>query len=168
MSFVSNTQMATLQSGSYAWLYELLECFNLGDIHRYDELCRQHAKVLNGQPALVAHERKLREKITILCLTNLVAGLPAEERTIPLSTIADRTKLPLDGVEFLLMKALALHLIEGVIDQVDGTVQVTWVAPRVLTPPQVELLRGRMEGWVTRVKGAAFMLEEEAVGVVQA
>lgn len=31
---------------------------------------------------------------------------------------AERTKLTVDGVEFLLMKALALHLIEGSIDQV--------------------------------------------------
>ena len=30
--------------------------------------------------------------------------MPAEHRTIPLDAIAQRTKLPLDGVEFLLMK----------------------------------------------------------------
>lgn len=46
-----------------------------------------------------------------------------------LAAVADRTKLPLEGVEFLLMKALALHLVEGIIDQVDATVQVGgWVA----------------------------------------
>ena len=39
-----------------------------GDIHRYDELCTKYASMLNAQPALVAHERRLREKITILCL----------------------------------------------------------------------------------------------------
>ncbi len=50
--------------------------------------------------------------------------LPAEERTIKLQTIADRTKLNVDGAEFLLMKTLSLHLIEGVIDEVDSTVQV--------------------------------------------
>lgn len=50
--------------------------------------------------------------------------LPAESRTIPLEAIAKRTKLSVDGVEFLLMKTLSLHLIEGIIDQVDSTVQV--------------------------------------------
>ncbi len=34
----------------------------------------------------------------------LISSLPPDQRTIALSTIADRTKLPLDGVEFLLMK----------------------------------------------------------------
>ena len=33
--------------------------------------CR-HAAALNAQPALVAHERRLREKITILCLMELI------------------------------------------------------------------------------------------------
>lgn len=34
-------------------------------------------------------------------------------------------------------QTLALHLIEGVIDEVDGSVQVSWVQPRILTLPQV-------------------------------
>ena len=45
--------------------------------------------------------------------------LPAEERKVALQTIADRTKLTVDGAEFLLMKALSLHLIEGIIDLPD-------------------------------------------------
>lgn len=157
--------ITVLQGSPYEWLREMLECFNAGDIHAYDALCVRHAGVLNGQPALVEHERRLREKITILCLTELVSGLPAEQRTIPLATIAERTKLPLDGVEFLLMKTLALHLIEGNIDQVDGTVQVSWVQPRVLTLGQVEGLRARLDGWLNKVDGAVLTLEEEAVGV---
>jgi 26S proteasome regulatory subunit N9 len=51
-------------------------------------------------------------------------SLPADERKISLDFIAKQTKLTLDGVEFLLMKTLSLHLIEGIIDQVDNTVQV--------------------------------------------
>lgn len=47
-----------------------------------------------------------------------------DHRTYSLGVIAQHTKLSLDGVEFLLMKALSLHLIEGVIDQVAGIVQV--------------------------------------------
>ncbi len=78
--------------------------FPAGDIHRYDELCTRHATLLNAQPALVAHERRLREKITILCLMELISGLPPDRRTVALADVAQRTKLPLDGVEFLLMK----------------------------------------------------------------
>ena len=62
-------------------------------------------------------------------------SLPAEQRTIPLSEIAARTKLGADGVEFLLMKTLSLKLIEGVIDQVDSTVQASCTAVRPVSQP---------------------------------
>lgn len=55
----------------------------------------------------------------------LLCSLPAQERTISLESIGQRTKLEVDGVEFLLMKTLSLHLIEGIVDQVDGNVKVS-------------------------------------------
>ena len=63
------------------------------------------------------------------------------------------------------MKALSKHLIEGILDQVDGTVSVTWVQPRVLTLPQIMGLKDRLCGWISKVDSAAVVLEEEAVGV---
>lgn len=61
-------QIHVLDDSPYRWLHEMLDCFNHGDMHRYDELCSNYAAVLNAQPAMVENERKLREKITILCL----------------------------------------------------------------------------------------------------
>ncbi len=68
----AHAQVKALDGGPYAWLREMLEAFNHGDLHAYDALCSEHATALNSQPALVAHERKLREKITILCLMELI------------------------------------------------------------------------------------------------
>ena len=65
-------QMKALSGSPYEWLRSMLEAFNHGDLHAYDALCSKHASALNAQPALVAHERKLREKITILCLMELI------------------------------------------------------------------------------------------------
>lgn len=61
-----------LDGSSYAWLGEVLAAFNAGDLHRYDALCARHAAALNSQPALVENQRALREKITILALTELI------------------------------------------------------------------------------------------------
>lgn len=157
--------ITVLDGSSYAWLRELLECFNDGDLATYNELCVKHAAVLNAQPGLVANERRLREKVTISVLMALVWSLPAEERTIPLSAIAARTKLDTDGVEFLLMKALALHLLEGSINQVRSVVEVQWVQPRVLTKPQIQGLKDRLDGWISKVGAARLSLEQETVGV---
>jgi len=41
----------------------------------------------------VENERRLREKVTISCLINLISDLPPEQRNIPLAAIAERTKL---------------------------------------------------------------------------
>lgn len=66
------TQIKVLGGSPYEWLGEMLAAFNHGDLHAYDALCERYAAALNAQPALVAHERALREKITILCLMELI------------------------------------------------------------------------------------------------
>lgn len=63
------------------------------------------------------------------------------------------------------MNALSLHLIEGSIDQVAGTVSVTWVQSRVLTVPQLAALKGRLDAWASRVSAVSAMLEQESIGV---
>lgn len=156
-----------LDSSPYKWLHELLEVFNRGDMHTYEKMCIQYADVLNEQPALVENERKLKEKLTIMCLLELIFSLPAEERRIPLKVIGERTKLTLDGVEFLLMRALSLHLIEGTIDQVDEYVQVSWVQPRVLTLPEMQGLLDHLDVWISKVRAVNLSLEQETVGVVE-
>lgn len=60
----------TLQD--YRWLNEMLKCFHNGDLHKYDELCIKHRGVLNSQPALTENVHQLRQKITILCLMELI------------------------------------------------------------------------------------------------
>ena len=158
--------VTALDGTPFQWLHEMLACFNNGDMHLYDELCTRHATQLNAQPALVAHERRLREKITIMSLLELISSLPAENRRIPLQAISQRTKLDTDGVEFLLMKALALHLIEGVIDEVDGHVNVTWVQPRILAKQQIQGLKDRLDTWISKVSSVALALEQETAGMV--
>lgn len=151
---------------SYGWLKDLLVAFNSGDLDKYDSLCTTHAAALNAQPALVQNERRLREKITILCLMEIIFSLPSENRVISLAHIAEKTKLSLDGVEFLLMKTLSVHLIEGVIDQVDGTVAVSWVQPRVLGLEQISELRSRLDGWLDKVHTTLLTVDSETPELV--
>lgn len=159
---LGHTVLQSLQGTQYAWLAEVLMAFNSGDLSAYENLCVKYAAQLNAQPALVAHERLLREKITILALMEIIARLPSDSRNISLQAIAERTKLSVDGVEFLLMKTLSVRLIEGTIDQVDGVVRVSWVQPRVLLLPQVRELQGRLTGWIDKVHATRLALEGEA------
>ncbi|KAF3943855.1 hypothetical protein CMV_029622 [Castanea mollissima] len=54
------------------WLYYILQAFNSGDLVRYQELCHVHNAALRAQPALVENEKKLLEKINILCLMEII------------------------------------------------------------------------------------------------
>ncbi|GER26784.1 26S proteasome regulatory subunit family protein [Striga asiatica] len=150
------------------WLYYILEAFNTGDLGRYQELCRVHGAALSTQPALVQNEKKLVEKINILCLMEIIFSRPAEDRTIPLSIIAEQTKLTVEDVEYLLMKSLSVHLIEGIIDQVEGTVYVSWVQPRVLGIPQIKSLCDKLDNWVDKVHTALLSVEAETPDLVAA
>ncbi|KAI4372193.1 hypothetical protein MLD38_010458 [Melastoma candidum] len=156
----------SLEGTKVEWLYYILQAFNTGDLVRYKELCHVHNAALNSQPGLVENEKKLSEKINILCLMEIIFSRPSEDRTIPLSVIADRTKLSIQDVEHLLMKSLSVHLIEGVIDQVEGTVHVSWVQPRVLGIPQVKSLRDRLDNWVGKVHTALLSVEAETPDIV--
>ncbi|KAI4367942.1 hypothetical protein MLD38_016563 [Melastoma candidum] len=156
----------SLEGTKVEWLYYILQAFNTGDLVRYKELCHVHNAALNSQPGLVENEKKLSEKINILCLMEIIFSRPSEDRTIPLSVIAERTKLSIQDVEHLLMKSLSVHLIEGVIDQVEGTVHVSWVQPRVLGIPQVKSLRDRLDNWVGKVHTALLSVEAETPDIV--
>ncbi|KAG6397149.1 hypothetical protein SASPL_143314 [Salvia splendens] len=158
----------SLMGTKVEWLYYILEAFNSGDLVRYQELCRVHGAALISQPALVQNEKKLLEKINILCLMEIIFSRPSEDRTIPLSIIAERTKLTVEDVEYLLMKSLSVHLIEGIIDQVEGTVYVSWVQPRVLGIPQIKSLRDRLDNWVDKVHTALLSVEAETPDLVAA
>jgi len=151
-------------SPQFAWLADVLRAFNRGDIAAYEAICAQHAASLNAQPALVEGERRLREKVTVSALLALVSARPPSARRILLSEVAAATRLPPDGVELLLMKALALGLVEGRIDQVAGEVAVSWVRPRALDAAGIADLAEGLGAWADRVAAASRALEQEAGG----
>ncbi|KAG0527269.1 hypothetical protein BDA96_06G219300 [Sorghum bicolor] len=75
--------------------------------------------------------------------SNMVLDMEKKKESI--KTIAEQTRLSVEDVEYLLMKCLFARLIEGIIDQVDGVVHVSWVQQRVLGKDQVKSLRDRLD-----------------------
>ncbi|KAK4261504.1 hypothetical protein QN277_004491 [Acacia crassicarpa] len=133
------------------WLFRVLMGFNSGDLFHYKKLRRVYKNAIQAQPALVQNKERLLEKARVLCLMEIIFSQTPEARTIPLSVIAQRTELPLEDVENVLMKSFSAQLIEGVIDQVEGTVHVSWLRPRVLETSQLECLHARIDCWKDKV-----------------
>jgi 26S proteasome regulatory subunit N9 len=61
---------------------------------------------------------------------------------------------------------LQARLIEGIIDQVDEVVHVSWVQPRVLGIDQVKSLRDRLDTWIGKVDATLLSVEAETPDLV--
>lgn len=63
------------------------------------------------------------------------------------TTISEETKVQIDEIEHLIMKALSLGLLRGSIDQVAEVARISWVQPKVLDRDGIEGMRVRLREW---------------------
>ncbi|XP_023175805.1 26S proteasome non-ATPase regulatory subunit 13-like [Drosophila hydei] len=154
--------LESLQNTENEWLVELLKAFNMGDINKFNEMKNIWSKI----PDLAAQEVKLRQKISLLCLMEMTFKRSAIERAISFADIANETKLPPKEVEFLIMKALALDLVRGEIDQVAGVVNMSWVQPRVLDRTQIVGMASTLDTWMGAITNMEKLMENRAAEIL--
>lgn len=143
------------------WLADLLNAFNKGDIEQFNTIMSKKQSEFDAQPALANKKQFIKEKIALMALMDLVFHRPAHDRTLTFEEIAIRTCLPLEQIEWLLMRAMSLKLIEGIIDQVDGNVSISYIQSRVLDKSQMTELKDRLSEWSTKVKDILLFVEEQ-------
>ena len=149
-----------LEGTDLYYLVELLAAGARGDVLGFQRVADANAAAIQMQPSLVSRADAVKEKITLLALVNMVFERPSLERTLSFEDIADRVAVPLDQVEWVIMRALSLKLIKGTMDQVEQTVDVTWVMPRNLDNKQMSELATRFGEWAVKVsKTRDYMLE---------
>ena len=85
------------------WLKDLIYVFNQGDISTFETSTAQ----LSQEPLLYESQPFLRQKICLMALIECVFKRPSHDRVMSFSTIGNETKLPIDEVEHLIMKALS-------------------------------------------------------------
>jgi len=141
----------TLEGTDNAWLVKLMYASANGDVVELETLSNTHAVAIAAQPALVNRANVVKEKIALLALVNMVFERDPHDRTLKFEDIAGRIQMPPLQVELFIMRALSLGLIKGNMDQVDGTVDVTWVMPRVLDGNQMGSLAKRFGEWAVKV-----------------
>ncbi|KIY53771.1 hypothetical protein FISHEDRAFT_32697, partial [Fistulina hepatica ATCC 64428] len=148
-----------LDNTEHEWIKKLLFTFNEGNIGKFEAL----APLFPRMPLLQENYPFLRQKICLMALIESVFKRPADKRTMTFETIAVETRLPLDEVEHLVMKALSLKLIRGSLDQVDRTAQISWVQPRVLSRAQIGELAGRLGSWIGKLEGVEKRIAPEVL-----
>jgi len=146
--------------GKSAWITDLLYAFNSGDLEKYDKLKTDWMT----QPDLAAHEVQLRQKISLLCLMEMT--FKSGNGVLTFAEIAEKTHLPTNEIELLIMKALSLGLVRGTIDEVDSKVHLSWVQPRVLDKKQISTMRSRLDVWCREVQTMENLLESRAQDII--
>ncbi|EKG12080.1 hypothetical protein MPH_10791 [Macrophomina phaseolina MS6] len=137
----------SLTNTPHAWLRDLLFAFNRGDLAAYDVLSGNISK----NNLLKEHQQFLYQKISLAALTETVFRRPPQDRAMTFQAISQETKVPIDQIEHLIMKALSLGLLKGTIDQVDQVAKINWVQPKVLDMKQIEGMRTRLRDWDSSV-----------------
>ncbi|RWS20543.1 26S proteasome non-ATPase regulatory subunit 13-like protein [Leptotrombidium deliense] len=142
------------------WLVDLLNAFNFGDLEAYERL----RPLWTQQADLKRSERNLTQKICLLCLMEM--AFKSTNGVLSFTEIAEKTKLNVNEVEFLVMKALSLGLVKGSIDEVEQKVHLTWVQPRVLDKQQIVSLRSKLDVWCKSVREMEKVLESKAGDII--
>ncbi|PFH49278.1 hypothetical protein AMATHDRAFT_63479 [Amanita thiersii Skay4041] len=149
-----------LDGTPHEWIKKLLFTFNEGSIGKFEAL----APLFPQEPILQENYAFLRQKICLMALIESVFKRSADNRTMSFQMIGEETRLPIDEVEHLVMKALSLKLIRGSIDQVEQSAQITWVQPRVLSREQIGGLGGRLKEWIERLNKVEQRIAPEVLG----
>eukprot|EP00994_Dinema_validum_P008963 NODE_852_length_1291_cov_11.477456_g626_i0.p1 GENE.NODE_852_length_1291_cov_11.477456_g626_i0~~NODE_852_length_1291_cov_11.477456_g626_i0.p1 ORF type:complete len:381 (+),score=97.57 NODE_852_length_1291_cov_11.477456_g626_i0:61-1203(+) len=147
---LGNPVVQSLNLTNRQWLHDLLMAFNKGDLQSYETLTAKHGGAMDQVLKDSAHF--LVQKIRLMALLNYLFNLTVQNTVVPFQDVAACTKTPLEGVEHLLLKALALGIIKGIIDQVAGTVSVTWVQARVLDRDEITALAAKVAVWSDSVR----------------
>ncbi|KAH3676076.1 hypothetical protein WICMUC_002373 [Wickerhamomyces mucosus] len=146
--------LQTLQSTEHEWLIKLLNSLNSGDLNKFSELLSN----LSKSTILKESEPFLRQKICLMTLVELVFSKSI--RTISFKDVSIATRLSLNEVEHLVMKALSLGLLKGSIDQVEQTITINWVQPRIVNTTQIENMKERLVEWDSNVAKLGQFMEE--------
>ena len=139
-----------MRGTQHAWLADLLATFQSGDIDGFNAVVGAHKSEFDAQPALVAGSASIKEKITLLAVMELASATPSATRSLSFEELAAHTHLPVDQMEWVLMRAMSLGLIKGKINEVARTARITFVKPRVLDNVQIGVLKSRVDSWRER------------------
>jgi 26S proteasome regulatory subunit N9 len=153
--------LGALKGSPNQWMHDLVLAMNRGSIDDFNSLVNANRDAYFAQPSLSSRHESIKKKIVLLALMNIAFERPSHDRQISFADIAQRTRIPLDQVEWVLMRAFSLGLVKGTIDQIDQSVSITWVQPRVLDKEQLGLLCGQLESWSARVRTTLVTVQDQ-------
>jgi 26S proteasome regulatory subunit N9 len=152
--------LEVLRGSPLRWLADLLTAFNTGDMKAYMAITAQMPPSPQ-RDLMVRHAGFLNQKIRVMALMEAVFNRIDLDRTLTFAEISSICEVPLNEVERLLLKAFALKVVRGSVDEVEKRVRISWVQPRVLSREQVAQLGARVSGWAKKVHDTAHLMQTQ-------
>lgn len=149
---LGNPVIKSLDGTNLQWVPELLRAYNKGDMIGYEKIAQQYGDKMGQVPELLEKAAFLKQKIQLMALLNFLFNLTASNTVVGFADVAKQTNTEISQVEYLLMKALALGIIKGIIDQIAQTISVTWVQARVLDREEIRALAAKVAAWSDTVR----------------
>jgi len=154
----------TLSPATPVWVIDFLRAIHLGDFDKFDSAVANHSAFLRSNESALMNQidSSLRRKLVMIALAELAAfKTPEKNRRLKFEEIASVCRVPIEQVETLIMTTMGTGgLIEGVIDEVDSSVIVTSVKPRILDTARVLLLKNRIENWANRAQDLLVQMKD--------
>jgi 26S proteasome regulatory subunit N9 len=144
------------------WFHRLLQAVEIGDIDEFERIMEREVTEPRLQELLRTNRATLSQKIRLLCFTRMASFDAVYAGKIPFSAAAKECRVTLDEVEHMVMKAFSECLVQGSIDQVDGTITVSRVRPRVLDRQDVSKMIEYLKAWEMRTDEMLQSLQTEA------
>jgi len=144
--------LKSLEGSANAWLHELLHLFNEGKVSEIQQRFPNLPKELQTE--------QLMRKARILAMMEHIFS--KSSWVLSFSELAQVMHVGEEEVEWLLMKAMALGLLEGKIDEVSKQVTIKWLQPKVLDIQRLSVLQSRISDWKVRVKEVLNYLEDQS------
>ena len=149
--------LKSLENSKNAWLFNLIHLCNEGKVKEIESMFPTLPDELKSQSLL----RKAR----ILAMMEYVFS--HNKRSLKFNELSQIMNVAEEEVEHLLMKAMALGLVRGEIDEVDKVFTINWLQPRVLDPGRINLINTRLQKWRNTVKDVLHHLEEKSKEILE-
>ena len=140
-------------------LVSFLKFINLGDMNKYLEIENELNDFFDNEIMLKNNRNQIKSKAHLISLMEMVFKKVSQNKTFTFKEISEATKVEINKVEFLVMKAFSLGLLKGFITQTEETCTFTWVLPRVLDQVQLSYLNDKLDDWLSMTKKTVELFE---------
>ncbi|CAA9987202.1 26S proteasome regulatory subunit RPN9, putative [Plasmodium knowlesi strain H] len=144
------------------WLYQLIYIYNEGNIEVFNQVVHKYEENIKNS-LLKDYKKNMIKKITLLALMDLAFKKKKQRSDISFEEIAQHCKVDVNEVEKMLITAKSKNILTCQIDEIQKSVKITWVKPRVLNNEKIFFMKESIDKWITHSKNLLTYMEDLSV-----